>query len=241
LSALFSAVENELEKERYEVIAKKCGLDIVETQYDYLWSSRRVCKNQYEEKDKQNQHFYDADIWSIAAQRVNPVLKDGLSIYAELVGQTPTGAWIQKDYAYGTKPGEMAVWIYRVTSTNVNGDVIELSTAQTKRFCEKNGLNMVPIFYHGVAKDLFHEVPVDDNWHAAFLEKMKEKYTEKDCYMNETGIPAEGVVLRVDDDYFTAFKLKAVRFLERETTELDNGEVDMETQETVEAESALAT
>ena len=232
-SAIFSKVLVKNNLRWYEILAKKIGLNISETRYDFLWSSRRVCKNQYEEKEKQNQHFYDSDIWTIAAQKVNPVLKDGYSVYAELVGQTPTGSWIQNGYAYGTKPCEMATYIYRVTSTNTNGDVIELTTNQVKRFCEKSGLNMVPVFYQGRAKDLFPELNVDRHWHENFLEKMKEKYTEKDCYMNAKGIPEEGIILSVEGEYFNAFKLKSLRFLERETAELDKGEVDMETQESV--------
>lgn len=231
-SSIFSKVLVKKKLKWYEILAKKCGLNIVDTQYDYLWSSRRVVKNQFEEKDKQNKHFYDSDIWTIAAQKVNPVLKDGLSIYAELVGQTPTGSWIQKDYAYGTKPCEMDIWVYRITSTNVSGDVIEFSTDQVKRFCDKTGLKMVPVLYQGLAKDLFPELDVNNHWHENFLEKLKEKYTEKDCYMNEPGIPSEGVVLSIDDDFPRLFKLKSLRFLEMESKFLDSGEIDVESAQT---------
>jgi hypothetical protein len=233
-SAIFSKVLAKKKIKWYETIVKKIGINIVETQYDYLWSSRRIVKNQFEEKDKQNQHFYDSDIWSIAAKKVNPALKDGYSVYAELVGQTPTGSWIQNGYAYGTKPCEMEIYVYRVTSTNISGDVIEFSTDQVARFCAKAGLKMVPVFYQGKAKDLFSELNVNEHWHENFLEKLKEKYTEKDCYMNEKGTPEEGIILSIDGDFFNAFKLKSLRFLERESVELDRGEVDMETQESVE-------
>jgi hypothetical protein len=232
-SAIFSKVLTKKKLKWYEVALKKLGVNIVDTQYDYLWSSRRVVKNMFEEKDKQNQHFYDSDIWSIAAQKVNPSLKDGYSVYAELVGQTPTGSWIQNGYAYGTKPCEMEVYVYRATSTNASGDVIEFSTDQVKRFCEKSGLKMVPVFYQGKAKDLFPELNVNEHWHENFLEKLKEKYTEKDCYMNAAGTPEEGIILTIDGNFFNAFKLKSLRFLERESAELDKGEVDTETQESV--------
>jgi len=45
---------------------------------------------------KTNQHFYDTDIWSIAASRINDALMDGMTLYCELVGQTHSGKWIQE-------------------------------------------------------------------------------------------------------------------------------------------------
>ena len=50
-------------------IAKMFGVKIQELTYDYIWSSRRVIKNEYEEADKRNIHFYDHDVWSIATHK----------------------------------------------------------------------------------------------------------------------------------------------------------------------------
>jgi len=227
-SAIFSKVLVKKKKLWFEKLFNPFGLNIVDTKYDYLWSSRRVIKNEYEESDKQNQHFYDSDIWGIAAKKINPFLKDGYTVYAELVGQTPTGSWIQGGYDYGTKPLQMEVYVYRVTSTNISGDVIEFTTSQVQRFCAKNGLNMVPVFYNGKAKDLFPEISTEDHWHENFLAKLVEKYTEMDCYMCKSKVPSEGIVLSIEGDFFNAFKLKSLRFLERESNFLDSGEIDTE-------------
>lgn len=217
----------------YEKLAKACGLNIVDTHYDYVWASRRVIKNQYADDDTSKQHFYDSDIWKLAAERVKESILDGITLYMELVGQTPTGAWIQKEYDYGTAPAQMDCHVYRITYTNPSGKVFEFSSAQVQRYCIKMGLKCVPIFYQGKAKDLFPELATDGHWHVSFLKKMLDKYTEKDCYICKNKVPEEGVVLVVESDEFQAYKLKSFRFLEKETAELDSGAVDLETVESV--------
>jgi Sec7-like guanine-nucleotide exchange factor len=51
--------------------------------------------------------------------------------------------------------------------------------------------------------------------------------------MNEpmcfTNVPREGIVVRISDDPVAeAFKLKCIKFLEKEAKNIDKGEVDME-------------
>ncbi len=237
-SAIFAKILCKKKLRWYEKLAKNLGITVLDSHYDYVYSSRRVVKNEYEEESKQNIHYYDTDIWSLAAQKVNPSLKDGLSIYAELVGQTPTGSWIQKPYDYGTKEKQIAIYVYRITYTNPAGDVFEFTQPQVKRYCDKMGLPMVPIFYHGKAKDLFPELSTEQHWHEAFLEALKKKYNEKDCHMCTNKVPEEGVCVILERDHFEAYKLKSFRFLEHETAELDTGAIDMETQETTDEKPA---
>ncbi len=230
-SAIFAKILCKKKLSWYQRLGQKLGFNIVDSHYDYVYSSRRVVKNEYEEEAKKNLHYYDTDIWSLAASVVNPTLKNGITIYAELVGQTPTGRWIQKPYDYGTEPMKQEVYVYRITSTNSNGDVIEFTTPQVKRYCEKVGLKMVPVFYYGRAKDLFPELSVTEHWHDNLLEKLKQKYNEKECFMCKTKVPEEGVCLVIEKEYFEAYKLKSFKFLEHETSELDSGAVDVETEE----------
>jgi hypothetical protein len=57
---------------------------------------------------------------------------------------------------------------------------------------------------------------------------------EKYCEFCSNKVPAEGIVLRRDGKtHYEAYKLKSRLFLLKESEALDNGEVDMETQETV--------
>lgn len=210
----------------YERILKKIGVQIIDSQYDLVFSSRRVIKNAY--ADQKTQDFYDTDIWGLVAKKLEPSIKNGISLYGEIFGQTPTGQWIQSMFDYGTAPNQHDYAIYRITYTSPSGDVIEFTEGQLIEYCKKYGLNTVPYFYRGKAKDVFPELSITEHWHENILEKLKEKYTEKNCYMCKNVRPEEGVVIRVESDTFKAYKLKSFKFLELETKELDKGEENIE-------------
>ena len=197
-----------------------------DTKYDYIYSSRKVIKN--EELNPNAQHFYNEDIWRIAHNEVKDFLQKGMTFYYEIVGFLPNGGSIQKDYDYGCEPTKHAVYIYRITSTNVDGKVIEFSAKQVQDFCKKNGLNPVPELYYGFAKEFSDERMSRENWEIKFLETIKAKYNEKDCYICANKVPEEGVVIRVEGTDFEAFKAKSERFYARETAQLDKGESNIE-------------
>lgn len=238
-SGVFSKVLCNRKLSLVEKIAKFLGASIQQTQYDYVWSSRRVIKSaRYLEEEKYHVHFYDSDVWSLAAQTINPLLRDGMTVYCELVGQTPTGSWIQHQYDYGTEPKKMDVYVYRITHTDPAGNVLEYTLNQIKQFCDLTGLKMVPIMFYGKAKDIFPELSTETHWHNNLLAKLKEKYNEKDCYMCKNKVPEEGVVLTLESGYFEAYKLKSFRFLEKETADLDAGTVTMEDAESAEVSAS---
>ena len=153
-------------------------------------------------------------------------------MYYEIVGYLPSGRMIQKDYDYGCEPTKHAIYIYRITSTNVDGKVIEFSAKQVQDFCKKNGLNAVPELYYGYAKDLGKHsnlLHLDKPWDSdKFLSLIKAKYNEKDCYMCVNTVPEEGVVVRIEGNDFEAYKAKSERFYARETEQLDKGELNIE-------------
>lgn len=205
------------------------GVNIKTEEYDYLYSSRKVVKNS--ELNPNAQHFYNEDIWGIAHKELEPFLQKGLSIYCEIVGFLPNGGAIQKDYDYGCEPTKHAIYIYRITSTNVDGKVIEFSAKQVQDFCKKNALNAVPELYYGYAKEFSDERMTKENWEIKFLDTIKQKYNEKDCFMCSNKVPEEGVVIRIEGNDFEAYKAKSNRFYERETKQLDKGEIDIESNE----------
>lgn len=232
----------------YEKILKKLGVKIQDTHYDMIYSSRNVIKNDID-TSKIHNHYYKADIWKHAADRIYPFLKPGMTAYAEIVGFTPEGKAIQKSYDYGCKEKEFDTYIYRMTTTDVEGNVLELTTNQIKRFVDntfysnKEGkflsdypLKMVPIHYHGQANH-YHAIGnhsgMLDSWRTYFLKKLTENYLEKPCKMCKNNVTAEGIVLTVEADQFFAYKLKSWGFLEYETKLLDTGEVDIETEQTI--------
>ena len=211
------------------------GTKIVEQDYDYIYSSRKVIKN--EELNPNAQHYYKEDIWGIAHNELKDFLQKGMTFYYEIVGFLPNGGSIQKDYDYGCETNQHKIYIYRITSTNVDGKVIEFSAKQVQDFCKKNGLNAVPELYYGKAKDLFtyiyHLVEEPNNfpnqkWNEEFLIELKKNYNEKDCYICSNKVPEEGCVVRIEGLEFEAYKQKSERFYQRETKLLDKGESNIE-------------
>ena len=173
-------------------------------------------------------------------------LKKGMTVYYEICGFLPNGNYIQKGFDYGCVPpieGEkytinkhFKVYVYRITYTNVAGKVFEFSARQVQDWCKANGLDAVPQLYYGYASDLYTlltglDVEEDlDDWRINFLKALKKQYNEADCCMCANKVPEEGVVLRIEKNKFEAYKVKSVRFLERETKLLDKGEVDIESE-----------
>lgn len=226
----------------YEKLLSKIGVNIIETQYDYVYSSRKVIKN--EELNPNQQHFYEVDIWGIAHNLLKEFLQDGMTFYYEIVGYLSNGGIIQKDYDYGySNPmldsiseykvnKHFGIYIYRITYTNISGKVFEFSFKQIQDFCKQYGLNSVPLLYYGYASEFYPELPIDyselDQWRGNFLICIKEEYNEKDCFMCHNKVPEEGCVVRIEKNDFEAFKQKSNRFYERETKLLDKNEINIE-------------
>ena len=215
----------------YEKCLKAVSVQIVNTHYDMLYASRKVLKNRYIRKERNNQnHFYSYDLWSDIAEELQPYLVDGMSIYGECVGFTKTGKYIQKGYDYGCDQsrGEHRLYIYRITYTTPDGHVFELSYVQIADFCKKYRLLVVPMLYWGYAKDLFDQSKDESSWEDFLMKKLSDTFLEKDCDMCVNKVPAEGIVVRPERGEFEAYKLKSFRFKEVETKMLDAGEENME-------------
>jgi len=206
---------------------------------DILSSVRHPIKNirtVYHASVDNHQHFYSYDLWEAVAQKVEHSLVEGITLYGEAVGYTKEGKYIQKPYDYGCSAGDFKAYIYRITTTNVGGFVMELSSQQIKEYCSKYNLNYVPEVYHGKAKDLF-DISTEIHWHQNFMKALSETYLEKDCDLCYNKVPAEGIVVRKDSPLnIETYKHKSFRFLQHETEQLDKGEIDMETVESSEAE-----
>lgn len=227
----------------YDKVFKFLRLNIVDTCYDYVWSSRKVVKNA--DLNPNANHFYDVDIWGIAHKEVQEFLQEGMTIYGEIAGYTPTGGAIQGLFDYGCKPNEHKNYVYRVTYTNTKGKVFEFSAKQVQNFCAENGLNAVPQLFYGYAKDFYDEFVLDqsetkvlgevsnidiDFWRDGFLQAVKSKYNEKDCYICKNKVPEEGCVVRIEQNKVEAYKCKSLRFLEGESEDLNKGVADIESE-----------
>ena len=206
----------------------------IDTKYDDIYSSRKVIKNQY-----YNEHltegYYKVDVWKYANDIIYPKLPAGYTAYAEIVGYTPDGSYIQREYDYGcirpTDPNDYEsevhykVRIYRITITNVNGDVYELTPTEVKRWCEENGLVSVQELYVGKASDLYG-LPEDGKFGEFFIDKLANdenffmELNSPDC---NNPVPHEGIVIKVFGKNSQAVKLKCFRFLNKEMAEQDAG------------------
>jgi hypothetical protein len=213
-----------------ERLLRWTGVKIQDTEYDYLFSSRKVVKNDV----IQHPGFFGYDLWNESGQKFVGLLRKGETVYYEIVGFLPNGKQIQTDFDYGCAPGEYKIYIYRITSTNVDGDVVELSWNQVRQRASEWGMETCPHIYDGYAGDMFPEIgdDIESGWHERFLEKLKETYVfDQDSIFCKNKVPEEGIVLRIEGTEVESFKLKAFRFFEYETKLIDTGNVDIETEE----------
>lgn len=206
-------------------IARLFGISVPETEYDVLYSSRRVVKN-----DAPTTGYYKVDIWRDAGEKYfADKLHDGETVYFEIIGWLPNGSPIQKHYNYGYDQGEYGVRVYRMTHTSPDGHVVEYSWPTLKARTEEMGVEMVTEYYYGTLSNLFPEIPVDDEWRSNLLEALKEKYLDKKVSENiGKKVPDEGIVVKVEDSRARSYKLKDLAFLQKEILLYEEGAENME-------------
>lgn len=218
--------------------------------YDYIYSSRSVIKNKYINKDV-GDGFYGCDVWAEADKFLRPFLEKGMTLYYEIVGYLPNCNYIQKGYDYGCIPPvgqdykeglNFKVYIYRITTTNIDGKVHEWSTQEVQTWCKNQGLRPVIQLYYGRAMDLYPEILhikdentenpfIDNDWSTKFLEKLandKAFFMEEDSPDCRNKVPHEGIVIKIEDMIPRAFKLKSFAFLNKEQKEADEGVSNIE-------------
>ena len=71
-----------------ERFKKFLGFKIIDKEYNNIYSSRRVIKNRYINKNK-GEDFYEKDVWGIVNDLYSPYLDDGMTVYGEIVGYVP--------------------------------------------------------------------------------------------------------------------------------------------------------
>ena len=205
-------------------LAKFFGANIISTEYDLLYTSRRVIKSTMY-VDEICDGYYNSNIWKIVAEKYKDCLKDGITCFGELVGFTPSGGGIQGLFDYGCAPNECDFYVFRVTYTSPVGDVYEFSLNQVTEYCEKHGLKHVPVYFVGRAKDMYPELDTEIHWRENFIKKLSDQFLEKECIYCVNKVPAEGIVVsRRSFDGYEAYKLKSLNFLIAEGVQLDKGE-----------------
>ena len=209
-------------------------------EYDYLYSSRTVIKNQYYNKNVTD-GFYGVDVWKYADDLVKPFLQKGMTLYYEIVGFLPNGGYIQKGYDYGCMPPKegdtyqhgvhFKVMIYRITLTNVAGNVHEFSAREVQQWCQFMGLPSVQEYFYGYASRLYPDLDITEHWNENFLQRLANDpqfFMEQDSPTCDNKVPHEGIVIKVENMKSEAFKLKCFKFLDKEGKALDKGEANIE-------------
>lgn len=228
-SAVFANILTKKQLNWKEKLAKRFGVPVVEEVYDIIYSSRKVIKN----KNINPEHgggFYGEDIWGIVAKEVGHLIPKNYTLYGEILGYTPSGSYIQKNYDYGCQEGEHKFYVYKISVVNPDGQVIFLSDPQIEEFCEKVGLRFKDtVIYQGKAKDMYPNIILDHEWRDKFLARLEKEYNEKNCCMCVNKVPEEGIILRVDKlESYEAYKLKSKRFLLHESEEQEKEVVNIE-------------
>lgn len=214
-------------------IAKFLGIEVIDSQYEYIYASRRVVKNEFFET---KQHFYNYDLWSeVGKQYFGDKLHKGETVYYEICGFLKDGGFIQKGYDYGCEPGKERIYVYRITQTSVDGSVTELQWNQVKDRCKELGVDYTPEIFYGKANDVtLPEYTLDpqEHWHENYLEMLKRDYVfDQNSKFCSNPVPEEGICVRKEGLGIEVFKLKSFRFLEHETKMLDAEVIDIETNE----------
>ena len=94
---------------------------IIEQDYDVVYSSRTVIKNEDLNPNK-GVGYYSSDVWGEYGKMLKPYIPRDMEIFGEIFGyETGTSRMIQKGYDYGCKPGENKMMIYRIRNKNADG------------------------------------------------------------------------------------------------------------------------
>ena len=203
----------------FDKLAQYFGAKISLTSYSHIYSSGKPKSNLPKgvvspkgdiEWINANKSYYEEDIWYKTYQTLKDKLEKGISIYGEIVGVGVQG----KEFTYGIDG--LDFFVYRITRTNADGIVQELTWEQVKQYCEKYELTHVEEYFQGNIID-FHAAysVINEDTKEKFLEDIIQTYLDKsysDCKFDE------GICIRQDD---RIWKLKSPKFLHFETKQLD--------------------
>ena len=168
-------------------------------------------------------------------------LKEGETIYYEIVGYTDSGSPImsvcdnkatgdkefikkygkETTFSYGCNVGENEIYVYRMSLTLPNGDVFEYPTWMVKQRCREMDIKVVPIL---------------DQFIFTNIEDLDKKMNELAQGVDPIGLVhiKEGVVARIENRVkFTVYKHKSFEFKVLEGIIKDLGIMDMEEEESL--------
>lgn len=196
--------------------AKRFGVKVVEHEHAVVFGSRKVIKD-----------FYASDIWTEFGKTIAELIPEGMIVYGELIGWTPDGKPLQKNYTYHLPKGACELYVYRVAHVNRLGNMADLPWDGVKAFCTARGLSWVPELYRTRPEGL--EATVD----ALMNERLADRggWVDVPLIVSSHKTVDEGVVVRQDGLVPVLLKAKSPLFLEHETKMLDAEVIDIESAE----------
>lgn len=207
----------------FEWIIGKVGVQIKQTEFDYVFGSRKVIKDA---NNPDHKHFYDVDLWSEEGKKLQGVLPENFIVYGELIGWASPANPIQAHYTYQVPEYSRSLYIYRVAFVNEKGYVVDLTWDQLKEFCKLTGLKHVPELWRGYKKDFNVEEYLD----ARFVDQGATQCVP----LSDPKTVDEGVCIRIDGLRPYIAKAKSPIFYQMETKLLDKGQEDIESSQTIE-------
>ena len=217
-------------KKMLEKYAEKWGTPIYD--YNYISGTRRTVMDTFEggfygsnEFREQHHEFFKGKLWK------------GETVYYEVAGFTHTGQPIMAKvsnkgvndknfvkmygdhttFSYGCEPDGLPekrshMWVYRMTMTNPDGEVVEYTPDFMRYRCEQMAVDCVPLFWSGRIPD--HPASKEDDTISAgdwVLNKAELFYDGPDLI--DPRHVREGVVVRIlNRPVFTAYKHKNHNF-----------------------------
>lgn len=212
----------------FERVVKSLGVKVQTTEFANIYGSHHVIKDE----SIQQQHYYDSDVWTLEGKKLNGLIPHNYIVYGELVGYTPTGQELQKNYTYAAEANTCQLYVYRIAVVNDQGRVVDLSWAAVKEFCASVGLLTVPELINGVTIERLLET----NSGVTLLDEMLDvKFKASGVEWMQNCVPLspnspcdEGVCIRIERIIPQIYKVKSPKFLQHESQMLDAGVVEEE-------------
>ena len=195
--------------------------------WGYVSGTRRVVLDDYEGG------FYGSNAFRERHSKVfEGKLHKGEEVYYEVVGYTDTGAPIMGDcankklndkefikqygeitrFSYGCDSPFSELYVYRMTMTNEDGDVVEYTPDYMRYRCEQMGVKTVPVMWIGFIPENPASAEDDTISAGEWIRKVAERFYDGPDPIGKTHV-REGVVCRIiNRPKFAAYKHKNFAF-----------------------------
>lgn len=195
--------------------------------WGYVSGTRRVVLDDYEGG------FYGSNAFRERHSKVfEGKLHKGEEVYYEVVGYTDTGAPIMGDcankklndkafikqygeitrFSYGCDSPFSELYVYRMTMTNEDGDVVEYTPDYMRYRCEQMGVKTVPVMWIGFIPENPASAEDDTISAGEWIRNVAERFYDGSDPIGKTHV-REGVVCRIiNRPKFAAYKHKNFAF-----------------------------